>query len=50
MVIDGNGSIESDIPNNIIKLHIGKTVLIPSSLGNYIIKSDNCIKFLRVAI
>lgn len=50
MVIDGNGSIESDIPNNIIKLHIGKTVLIPASLGNYIIKSDNCIKFLRVAI
>ncbi|MEI0524698.1 type I phosphomannose isomerase catalytic subunit [Brachyspira murdochii] len=50
MVIDGNGSIESDIPNNIIKLNIGKTVLIPASLGNYIIKSDNCIKFLRVTV
>ncbi|MEI0517081.1 type I phosphomannose isomerase catalytic subunit [Brachyspira murdochii] len=50
MVIDGNGSIESDIPNNIIKLNIGKTVLIPASLGNYIIKSDKCIKFLRVTV
>ena len=50
MIIDGKGSIESDIPNNTIELNIGKTVLIPASLGNYIIRSNGYIKFLRVTI
>ncbi|OEJ13064.1 mannose-6-phosphate isomerase [Brachyspira hampsonii] len=50
IVIEGNGSIESDIPNNIIKLNIGKTVLIPASLGNYFIKTDGIIKILRVTL
>ncbi|PCG19047.1 type I phosphomannose isomerase catalytic subunit [Brachyspira sp. G79] len=50
MVIDGNGSIESDIPDNIINLNIGKTVLVPASLGNYIINSSDGIKFLRVTV
>ncbi|MBW5390813.1 mannose-6-phosphate isomerase, partial [Brachyspira hampsonii] len=44
------GSIESDIANNIIKLNIGKTVLIPASLGNYFIKTDDIIKILRVTL
>ncbi|PTY40257.1 type I phosphomannose isomerase catalytic subunit [Brachyspira hampsonii] len=50
IVVDGKGSIESDIANNIIKLNIGKTVLIPASLGNYFIKTDDIIKILRVTL
>ncbi|ASJ20422.1 mannose-6-phosphate isomerase [Brachyspira hampsonii] len=50
IVLEGNGSIESDIANNIIKLNIGKTVLIPASLGNYFIKTDDIIKILRVTL
>lgn len=48
--IEGNGFIESDIKDNIIKLNAGKTVLIPASIGNYRIKTDGEIKFLRVTI
>lgn len=48
--IEGNGIIESDIKDNIIKLNAGKTVLIPASLGNYRIKSEKEMKFLRITI
>ena len=50
IVVEGNGTIESDVNGNIIKLNLGKTVLIPASLGNYIIKSNNGIKFLRITL
>ena len=48
--IEGNGFIESDMKDNIIKLNAGKTVLIPASLGNYRIKSGREMKFLRITI
>lgn len=48
--IEGNGFIESDIKDNIIKLNAGKTVLIPASIGNYRIKTNSEIKFLRVTV
>ena len=48
--IEGNGFIESDIKYNIIKLNAGKTVLIPASLGNYRIKNESEMKFLRITI
>ena len=48
--IEGNGFIESDMKDNIIKLNAGKTVLIPASLGNYRIKSGCEMKFLRITI
>ena len=48
--IEGNGIIESDMKDNIIKLNAGKTVLIPASLGNYRIKSEGEMKFLRVTV
>lgn len=50
IVIDGSGTIESNINNNIIRLCSGKTVLIPASLGEYIINTDNSIKFLRITL
>lgn len=50
IVLEGKGSIESDIENNIIQLNAGKTVLIPASLGNYTIRTDNVIKMLRVTL
>ena len=50
MVLDGNGCIESNIADNVIKLNAGKTVLIPASLGNYFIKTDDIIKILRVTL
>ena len=48
--IEGNGFIESDMKNNIIKLTAGKTVLIPASLGNYRINTYEKIKFLKVTV
>ena len=50
IVLEGKGYIESDISGNIIKLNAGKTVLIPASLGNYFIKTDDIIKMLRVTL
>ncbi|MEI0550976.1 type I phosphomannose isomerase catalytic subunit [Brachyspira intermedia] len=50
MVLDGKGYIESNIADNVIKLNAGKTVLIPASLGNYFIKTDDIIKMLRVTL
>ncbi|MEI0447656.1 type I phosphomannose isomerase catalytic subunit [Brachyspira intermedia] len=50
MVLDGKGYIESNIADNVIKLNAGKTVLIPASLGNYFIKTDDIIKILRVTL
>ena len=50
IVIDGNGIIKSNIDNNIVNLYSGKTVLIPASLGEYIINTDNSIKFLRITL
>ena len=50
IVADGNGIIKSNINDNIINLHSGKTVLIPASLGEYIINTDNSIKFLRITL
>ena len=50
MVLEGNGCIESNIADNVIKLNAGKTVLIPASLGNYFIKTDDIIKILRVTL
>lgn len=50
MVLDGKGYIESNIADNAIKLNAGKTVLIPASLGNYFIKTDDIIKILRVTL
>ena len=44
MVLDGKGYIESNIADNVIKLNAGKTVLIPASLGNYFIKTDDIIR------
>lgn len=48
--IEGDGFIESDIKDNNIKLKAGKTVLIPACMGNYRIKADNEIKFLRITV
>ncbi|TKZ36330.1 type I phosphomannose isomerase catalytic subunit [Brachyspira catarrhinii] len=48
--IEGSGIIESDMKDNIIELKAGKTVLIPASLGNYRIKSEKEMKFLRITI
>lgn len=48
--IEGDGFIESDIKDNNIKLEAGKTVLIPACMGNYRIKADNEIKFLRITV
>lgn len=48
IVLEGNGIIESNV--NSIDLNIGKTVLVPSSFGNYTIKSSKGMKFLRVTI
>lgn len=48
--IEGKGIIESDIKNNIIKLQAAKTVLIPASMGNYRIKAEDKMKFLRATI
>ena len=50
IVLDGAGSIESSDACNVIELNMGKTVLIPASLGNYTIKTDSSMKFLRVTI
>ena len=50
MAVEGNGTIESNIDGNVIKLYSGKTVLIPASLGDYIIKTNNSIKFLRITL
>ena len=50
IVVDGNGIIKSNINDNIINLYSGKTVLIPASLGEYIINTDNSIKFLRITL
>ena len=50
IVAYGNGIIKSNINDNIINLHSGKTVLIPASLGEYIINTDNSIKFLRITL
>ena len=48
IVLEGDGTIESSV--NSIDLKIGKTVLVPASLGNYTIKSNEGMKFLRVTI
>lgn len=50
ITLEGVGFIESDIKDNIIKLNAGKTVLIPACIGNYRIKSEEKIKFLRVTV
>ena len=50
MVLDGKGYIESNIADNVIELNAGKTVLIPASLGNYFVKTDDTIKMLRVTL
>ena len=50
IAVEGNGTIESNIDGNVIKLYSGKTVLIPASLGDYIIKTNNSIKFLRITL
>ena len=48
IVLEGDGTIESSV--NSIDLKIGKTVLVPASLGDYTIKSSKGMKFLRVTI
>lgn len=48
IVLEGNGTIESSV--NSVDLKIGKTVLVPASLGDYTIKSSKGMKFLRVTI
>lgn len=50
IVLEGKGSIESNIAYNVIKLNAGKTVLIPASLGSYFIKTYDIIKILRVTL
>ena len=50
IVLEGKGSIESNIADNVIKLNAGKTVLIPASLGSYFIKTYDIIKILRVTL
>ncbi len=46
IAVEGIGVIKSD--SNNIKLHNGKTVLIPAGLGNYSITTDDAVKILRV--
>ncbi|MEI0748052.1 type I phosphomannose isomerase catalytic subunit [Brachyspira pulli] len=48
IVLEGDGTIESSV--NSVDLKIGKTVLVPASLGDYTIKSSKGMKFLRVTI
>ena len=48
IVLEGDGTIESSV--NSVDLKIGKTVLLPASLGDYTIKSSKGMKFLRVTI
>lgn len=48
IVLEGDGTIESSV--NSVDLKIGKTVLVPASLGGYTIKSSKGMKFLRVTI
>ena len=48
IVLECDGTIESSV--NSVDLKIGKTVLVPASLGDYTIKSSKGMKFLRVTI
>lgn len=48
IVLEGSGIIESD--DSSVKLSIGKTVLLPADLGNYMVKTDDVIKILRVTL